>query len=181
MVAGPLGGDSVHVLFVCTANICRSAYAEAMARHLVPDGLTFASAGVHGWDAAPMEPLMAAEAEARGASVGEFRSRQLTLEMVDEADVILTAETLHRRRILEERPLAMRKAFTFGQFARGLSAVTAPYPNLLEEVRAAAATSTETDDVVDPFGRGPAAAQAAARHLDELLQRTLPPLFSATR
>jgi protein-tyrosine-phosphatase len=167
------------VLFVCTANICRSAYAEVLARQLALDGLTYASAGVHGWDAAPMEPLMAAEAEARGANVDEFRSRQLVMEMVDEADVVLTAETLHRRLILEERPLAYRKAFTFGQFARGLAAVRDPHLHLLEEIRARAATSTATDDVVDPFGRGPAAAQAAARQLDGLLHQILPRLADA--
>ncbi len=34
------------VLFICTANACRSQMAEAWARHLFPDGWTAASAGL---------------------------------------------------------------------------------------------------------------------------------------
>jgi len=126
-----------------------------------------------------MDRLMAAEAEARGADTGEFRSRRLTMDMVDEVDVVLTAETLHRRLILEERPLAMRKAFTFGQFARGLSALAEPRPNLLEDIRARAATSTASDDVIDPYGRGVVAAATAARQLDILLRQILPELANS--
>ena len=55
---------------------------------------------------------MAGEAEARGALTSGFRSRALTMQMVDEAEVVLTAETRHRLLILEERPLAMRKTFS---------------------------------------------------------------------
>ena len=163
----------MEVLFVCTANICRSAYAEVMARHLAPEGLGFSSAGVHGLPAAPLEGLMAAEAEARGAVTSGFRSRPLTMAMVDAADLVLTAETRHRRLILEDRPLAMRKAFTFGQFARGLSLLADPTPDLLAEVRAGAATSTVADDVADPYGRGPDAAATAALELDDLLAQIL--------
>ncbi len=41
----------LNVLFVCTANICRSPYMELTARHLAGDAaVTFASAGTHGFD-----------------------------------------------------------------------------------------------------------------------------------
>ena len=93
--------------------------------------------------------------------------------------LFVCAETLHRRLILEERPLAMRKAFTFGQFARGLSALAEPRPNLLEEIRARAATSTGSDDVIDPYGRGIVSAGTAARQLDRLLWQILPELANA--
>jgi len=168
------------VLFVCTANICRSAYAEVVARHLAPERLTFTSAGVSAAAAAPMEELMAAEAAARGAATANFRSRRLTLGMVDEADVVLTAESGHRRLVLEDRPLAMRKTFTFGQFVRGLSAVPEPSSELLDQVRARAATSTRADDVPDPYLHGPTAAESAAEELDELLRLILPALARAS-
>jgi protein-tyrosine-phosphatase len=170
----------VKVLFVCTANICRSAYAEVVARHLAPQRLTFTSAGVRAAEGVPMEELMAAEAVTRGAATANFRSRRLTVAMVDEVDVILTAESGHRRLVLEDRPLAMRKTFTFGQFARGLSAITGPSSELLDQVRAKAATSTEADDVPDPSRRGPTAAGAAADQLDELLRLILPALARAS-
>lgn len=160
----------MRVLFVCTANICRSAYAEVLARHLEP-GHEFASAGVRGWVDEPMEARMAEEAVRRGADPSPFLSRQLTAEMVDRADLVLVAETRHRLHVLEERPTAIRKAFTFGQFERGLAG-----GSTLEEIRARAATSTEADDVADPYGRGPAAAVRAAEDLDRRLALILPAL-----
>ena len=57
------------VLFVCTANICRSAFAERWAGHLLggDTSVGVASAGTHGYVDAPMDPPMAEELQARGA------------------------------------------------------------------------------------------------------------------
>ncbi|MGD9961720.1 hypothetical protein [Nocardioides sp.] len=164
------------VLFVCTANICRSAYAEVTARHGAAGVLSFSSAGVHGFPAAGMESLMASEAEARGVSSARFRSARLTTAMIDDADLVLTAETRHRQFILEERPVAMRTTFTLGQFARGLDRVDAPSADLIAQVRAQAPTSRPEDDVADPYGRGPDAASRAAHEIDDLLAQILPAL-----
>ena len=78
------------VLFVCTANICRSPFMELTARALAPE-LTISSAGTHGFTAAPMESEMAAVL-AEGIDPGEFRSRPLTVDMLAEADLVLTAQ-----------------------------------------------------------------------------------------
>jgi sulfate adenylyltransferase len=167
------------VLLVCTANICRSPYAELVARELAGPGssLEFSSAGVRAGDGDPMDPVMAAEAASRGAEPGSFRSRRLTNELIDDADLILTAESAHRKRILEERPLAMRNAFSLGQFARGLQAVPpGPADDLLARVRAKAATAVSEDDVADPYGRGHGPAQLAAMEIDALLKLILPTL-----
>lgn len=167
----------MRVLFVCTANICRSAYAEVLARHFAVPGLEFDSAGVHGLTAEPMNPPMAQEAKARGADPSAFRSKMLTPAMVDAADLVLTAETGHRARILADQPLALRKAFSFRQFARGLADAGEGDPaTLLERVRLHAATSYPEDDVADPYGRGAAAAEKTAAELEALLRLILPAL-----
>lgn len=169
----------MRVLFVCTANICRSAYAEVLARHLALPGLEFDSAGVHGRTAEPMDPPMAGEALARGADPAAFRSKMLTPELVDVADLVLTAETAHRARILADQPRAMGKAFSFGQFARGLAGAGEGDPaTLLARIRSHAATSYPYDDVADPYGRGPAAAQQTAAELEALLTLVLPALVA---
>ena len=80
------------VLFVCTANICRSPYMELLARHLAPTetGLRFSSAGTMGMREEPMDPTMAAQLVLRGASAEGFRSRRATGTLVEQADVVLT-------------------------------------------------------------------------------------------
>lgn len=170
------------VLFVCTANICRSSYAELVTRDrlaaLGAEGVEVVSAGTHGWRDHPMDPVMAAEVERRGIDPSAFRSRPLTRAVVDEADLVLTAESRHRTFVLQERPVAVRRTFSLGQFASALDDVPADVAgqDLLAAVRRARATARAGDDVADPFGRGPEAAAEAAEHLDRLLGRVLPRL-----
>ncbi len=165
------------MLFVCTANICRSAFAQKLAAHLAGDEpLRFSSAGVHGYTDHPVEEAMAAQLLARGVQPEPFTSRPLTLAMVDQADLVLTAEAGHRRYVLEERPTALRKAFSLGQFARGLAAAGSDVPpeQLLVAVRRAAATALPEDDIADPFRRGEDAARAAADQIEAALRAALP-------
>lgn len=169
------------VLFVCTANICRSAYAELRTAHQGVAGLEVGSAGTHGWADAPMDPPMARQLEARGVDASAFRSRRLTRALVDEADVVLTATAAHRTFVLQERPAAVGRTFSLGQLAAALDSVADDLTgrDLLVAARRARATAVSDDDVADPYGRGPAAAAAAAQHLDALLDRVLPRLHLA--
>lgn len=167
----------MRVLFVCTANICRSPYAELLARHLAgPDsGLEFGSAGTRALGGEPIEAHMAAELAARGVGFEEFRSTRLTPALVEDADLVLTAEAAHRLRVLEDTPSALRKAFSLGQFTRGLAQVEAG-PAVVDRVLVRAATARPEEDVADPYGRGEAAARATAAQLEGLLARLLPAL-----
>ena len=92
----------LRVLFVCTANICRSPYLELRARQLLgPDsGVVVTSAGTRGFDDEPVSDTTEAEFARWGTEVEGFRSRPATGEMVDEADLMLTAEAAHRTRLL---------------------------------------------------------------------------------
>ena len=75
------------VLFVCTANICRSAYAVRRAEALAEEGsaLEFASGGTLGTPGLPMSAEIAAELEQRGGSADGFTIRQFAaaLEQLD--------------------------------------------------------------------------------------------------
>jgi sulfate adenylyltransferase len=165
--------ESIGVLFVCTANICRSAYAEVMARHLLGGrrSVEVASAGVHGFVDHPVEEEMAAQLAARGVDSAAFRSRRLTMDMVDRADLVLTAELSHRSFILDERPAAFRRTFTLGQFADVVEGLNAHLTgrDLLAAAAAGLKPARAVDDVPDPYRRGTSAAGAAADHLDRLL------------
>ena len=105
----PANPTPLHVLFVCTANICRSPFMELTARHLAgPDAtVVFSSAGTHGFREHPMDAVMADTLEPRGIATDTFLSRPLTATMVHEADLVLTAEGTHRTFILDDHPHAV--------------------------------------------------------------------------
>ena len=173
------GQDPFHVLFVCTANICRSASLEAMARHAAPEdsGLVFSSAGTHGWtDHAVDEAMRAALPE--DVDTTDFTSRPLTRQILEDADLVLTAEAAHRAYILDEQPELFRKVFTLGQFAEAVA--TAPdgltRDRLVAHVAAARGPADPALDVPDPYRRGPEAAAGCVARLDELLHAVLPAL-----
>jgi protein-tyrosine-phosphatase len=172
----------LRVLFVCTANICRSAYAELLTRHLLGDeaSVLASSAGTHGYVEHPLDPPMAAELARRGGDAGGFRSRVLTMPMVDEADLVLTAEVAHRKFILDERPEAFRRVLTVGQLGRTLRESTTldgtAGRELLRGLRRSFRPADAADDVPDPYRRGEAAAARAADQLERHLREILPRL-----
>jgi len=161
------------VLFVCTANICRSPYMEVAARALVTDGsVTFSSAGTHGFRDKPINPPMAAVLDRLGLDASDFRSRPLTRQMVEEADLVLTAEATHRSFILDESPEAFRKVFTLGQCAEAITRhdeELAPH-DLLAALGERRGPADVALDVADPYGRGDVAAAEAGSKIDELLR-----------
>jgi sulfate adenylyltransferase len=158
---------------VCTANICRSPYLELRARQLLgaDSGVEVSSAGTHGFDAEPVSDTMDAEFARHGTDTTTFRSRLLTGELVDQADLVLTAEAEHRTRLLEDRPAAFRKSFTLGQFAASVRATDPSLHGreLLEAVDRRRVPPTPEHDIADPYRRGPEAAARAAAEMDELL------------
>jgi protein-tyrosine-phosphatase len=164
------------VLFVCTANICRSPFLELSARALAGDAdLEFSSAGTQGWVDQPMSPEMAGLLPA-GTANG-FRSRRLDATILREADLVLTAEAAHRAHILEEHPQHFRKVFTVGQ----LAAFATEHPELRgrELVEAAGKRRTAArpeHDIADPYRRGIAAAEAAAGTISTMLSVIVPRL-----
>ncbi len=166
--------DSVHppadrpfrVLFVCTANICRSAYADIAANGRPHAGLEFGSAGVHALVGRPIDPPMAACLDPR-LDPTSHRARQLTRTDMAAADLVLTMAAEHRRYILEEWPDLGRKAFVLGHVARELQ--RAPDDLTLQDLAGylwRRRTVDPDDDVPDPYGRGPQAARAAAGRID---------------
>ncbi|GAW48469.1 MULTISPECIES: adenylyl-sulfate kinase [unclassified Nocardioides] len=176
----------LRVLFVCTANICRSPFMELSSRHLVgPDAhVTFASSGTHGAAGSEMSPDMAATLASRGVTGGHsFRSRPFKTEQLLHADLVLTAENAHRTFILDDHPGAFRKVFTLGQFAEAVrnSATDVTGRDLLAAVGTRRGTADPSLDIPDPYGQGPEAAEAAASAIEDLLRVVLPALTGSRK
>ena len=171
-VASPAGGQGPYrVLFVCTANICRSAYAAVVASYAGDDhagieGVLFGSAGTRALVGQSMDPPMAGLVGRRG-DPSEHSARQLTRELMAEPDLVITMSANQRRYILDEWPDLGRKAFIIGQVAREMGRLPESVTiDTLADHLWRHRSSVSGDEVADPYMRGPAAAREAARVID---------------
>jgi sulfate adenylyltransferase len=172
------------LLYVCTANICRSAYAEVLTRHLAGDrdDLHVSSAGTQGFTDREVDPPIAAELSARGIDASGFRSRRLTLPMVAAADLVVTMESRHRQFVLDERPELYRRVLTLGQLSRMLEGSDPGVAGraLVGSLRDRFLVAEPADDVPDPYGRGAEAAATAARQIEQHVRRIVGALTGET-
>jgi len=95
-------GPPQRVLFVCHGNICRSPYAAAVARRLLPPAVAVESAGLIGPDR-PSPPEAVAVAAERGIDLGPHRSQLIDFEHVREVDLVVVMDTRQRHRLLRAR------------------------------------------------------------------------------
>ncbi len=161
------------ILFVCTANICRSAYADVVARGAGMNAVEFSSAGTHALVGEGMDPPMAVHVGERG-DVGAHVARQLTSQLLEEADLVLTMGVNHRRYILDEWPAAGRKAFLLGHVAREMAQLPehVTLQNLVPHLWKHR-SADPADEVADPYRRGPEVAAHCAATIDQYLEAIL--------
>lgn len=136
------------ILFICTANVCRSPMAEAIFNALAEDkGLDFRaqSAGVAALKNEPMAPNSRAALEEMGVYPQEHRARQVSAEMVEEADLVLTMTPRHAAKLCE--------AFGDSSKVRTLIEYASGAPN--------------EEGIPDPYGGPMVAYRASARQLFE--------------
>lgn len=99
--------NKLGVLFVCTANICRSPMAEAVFRHKaalagLSERLLIDSAGTHDYRVGePPDPLAQRVAGQRGYAMSELRARQIARADLERFDYVLAMDmknmsALHR-------------------------------------------------------------------------------------
>jgi protein-tyrosine-phosphatase len=129
------------ILFLCTGNTCRSPLAEAIARKIaiergLPD-VEVASAGVNAHDGGPASDGALLVGMERRVDIADHRSRQLTPELVADADIILAMGPQHTAQA--EALGGAGKTFLLSAYAsHGAESrpVTDPYGGDLDEYRA---------------------------------------------
>ena len=108
----------MHIMFVCTGNICRSPMGELLlTKYLNGTTVRVSSAGTRGLPMHQIDPSSARLMDSVGIESSGFRSRRLTRQMADEADLILCFEKSQRKDIVALAPAAVRYTFLLSDFA----------------------------------------------------------------
>ncbi|WP_284439723.1 arsenate reductase/protein-tyrosine-phosphatase family protein [Cellulomonas xiejunii] len=163
------------ILAVCTGNICRSPVVErVLAARLAGTDVQVTSAGTRAVVghavSAPMVPLLTDA----GADAAGFAARQLTADLIREADLVIALTRAHRSQVVELVPGAVRRTFTLLEIARLVAHVDPQavhdsgqtpgarlraLPGLAAAVRHVAGSGE--DDVADPIGGSEAVYRAS--------------------
>ncbi len=172
--------STLHVLFVCTGNICRSPTAErllaAHAQRLGISTLTTSSAGARAVIGHPIHPDAATVLRELGGDTSGFAARQLTQRIASEADLILTMTRRHRDTVLEIAPQQLRRTFTLREAALLIEEQNARVVADLATLRAHVGDGAFAD-VLDPIGQGADVFAAVGAQIAALL----PPVVELCR
>lgn len=180
------------ILMVCTGNICRSPVMERLLaarldERLGPAGAArfeISSAGTWGMVGEPIAPEAADTLISLGGDPEGFAAREIAVEMIRDADLILTATRDHRRLVVTQEPRAAGRTLALREFARLLSPVTRddiasrvstddPGERMAAIVAAALGqrglvpmVAPTDDDIADPYGRSREVYDRAAADID---------------
>ena len=145
----------MNVLFVCTANICRSPMAEAIFNALASDLGTphhAASAGVSALVGDSMAPYTAEVLEEVGVYPPEHRARQANAPMLEAADLVLAMTPRHVTALHKISEASTGKIHTLPDYAHA---------------------TTNSTGIADPYGLSISAYRSAAREIFECVDRVV--------
>lgn len=115
-------GPTLHLLFICTGNVCRSPIAERLAvaygGQIGLADFKASSAGTHALTASPIHRDAALALGKLGGEASNFSARRLTPTIAYDADLILTMTKAHREAVLALAPRQLQYTFTLAEAAR---------------------------------------------------------------
>ena len=123
----------MRILFVCTGNTCRSPMAEGILKSIGNKNnmdLEIKSVGISVYDGEKASKNSIEAMKKIGIDISEHEATQLRRDLVEEADLILTMSTSHKKFILSNYPSSRDKLFTLTEYVYGVE-----------------------KDIEDPFGR----------------------------
>lgn len=111
----------IKILFICTGNTCRSSMAEALLKKILKDhgieDIEVDSAGIAVFSSSGASKHAIEVMKERKIDLSTHRSKQVTKDLIQQANLIFTMTTQHRDRILHLCPSAADKTFTLKEYA----------------------------------------------------------------
>ncbi|NMP16492.1 low molecular weight protein-tyrosine-phosphatase [Thalassotalea sp. Y01] len=104
-----------NILTVCVGNICRSPSAERILQQLLPNK-EISSAGLGALIGHDIESHIAALLAQQGMDGTGHRAQQISVELVNEADLILVMEKKHQQTLMQKYPSASGKIMLLGKW-----------------------------------------------------------------
>jgi protein-tyrosine-phosphatase len=128
------------VLFICTANICRSPMAQGLLRARVSEGgeshdWRIESAGVWALPEQPAALFTRQVLQERGIGLGNFRSRPISRELLAEFNLVLTMERGHKEALRAAFPEFAGRIFMMRELIGDTREIADPVGNPIEDYR----------------------------------------------
>lgn len=159
----------MHILFVCTGNICRSPTAERLAAGMASTaGVRTSSAGTRAVIGHPMHPDAAQALVDLGGDPTGFVARQLIPAIATDTDLVVAMTRAHRDAVLELAPRQLHRTFILTEIA---ALTTQFHPDDIAELAGLRPRlrAEELDDITDPIGRAPAVYAAVGEQIAALV------------
>lgn len=153
------------ILFICTGNTCRSYMAETigkdhLSRNKKAAGVQLISAGTGSFPDEPASVLARTVMEEMGFNLADHRAKNLTVEMVRGAQLVLTMTGSQKKQVLALVPEAAGKVSLLKEYALGREG---------QEIE----KEQQNFDVKDPFGLPLEYYRSCALELQDLVIRAV--------